>query len=83
MQRRRSRKRGSKWSYPLLASGAEVVGAFGRIKASLEAQGVRLADLDLVIATTALSRNLTLITNNQKHFQRIPGLKLGNWASAG
>ena len=25
---------------------------------------------------------LTLITNNQKHLQRIPGLKLGNWASA-
>lgn len=68
-------------SYPLLAPGAEVVDAFGRTKASLEAQGARLADLDLIIAITALSRNLTLITNNQKHFQRIPGLKLGNWAS--
>jgi tRNA(fMet)-specific endonuclease VapC len=69
-------------SYPLLAPGAEVVEAFGRTKASFETRGARLADLDLIIAITALSRNLTLITSNQKHFQRIPGLKLGNWASA-
>lgn len=67
-------------SYPLISPGAETVESFGRMKASLEAQGVRLADLDLIIAAIALSRNLTLVTNNQKHFRRIPGLKLTNWA---
>jgi predicted nucleic acid-binding protein len=66
-------------SFSLLAPGPEIVEIFGKIKASLEFQGLRLADLDLIIAATALTRNLTLVTNNQKHFGRIPGLKLTNW----
>jgi len=66
-------------SFSLLAPGQETVEIFGKMKASLELQGLRLADLDLIIAATALTRNLTLVTNNQKHFGRIPGLKLTNW----
>ena len=67
-------------SFTLLPPGQETVEIFGKMKASLELQGLRLADLDLIIAATALTRNLTLVTNNQKHFGRIPGLKLTNWA---
>ncbi|MDZ7642270.1 MAG: type II toxin-antitoxin system VapC family toxin [Desulfurivibrio sp.] len=67
-------------SFTLLSPGPETVETFGRMKATLETQGLRLADLDLIIAATALARNLTLVTNNQKHFDRIPGLKLTNWA---
>jgi tRNA(fMet)-specific endonuclease VapC len=63
-----------------LPPGPETVEAFGKMKATLEVQGLRLADLDLIIAATALARNLTLVSNNQKHFCRIPGLKLVNWA---
>jgi tRNA(fMet)-specific endonuclease VapC len=66
-------------SFALLPPGPETVETFGRLKAALELQGLRLADLDLIIAATALARNLTLVTNNQKHFGRIPGLKLTNW----
>ena len=37
-------------------------------------------DFDLVIAATALVLNYTLVTNNERHFRSIPGLRLENWA---
>ena len=52
---------------------------FGMIKSHLESQGTPLDDFDLIIAATALAHNLILVTNNEKHFQRIDGLKLENW----
>jgi tRNA(fMet)-specific endonuclease VapC len=44
--------------------------------------GTMLDDFDLIIASTALACNLTLISNNERHFGRIEGLKLENWAKA-
>lgn len=52
---------------------------FGHLKAELEKAGIRLADLDLQIAAIALTLNASLITHNQKHFQRIPNLVLEDW----
>ena len=52
---------------------------FGMIKAGLEKLGTPLDDFDLIIASCALANNLTLVTNNIKHFKRIDGLKLANW----
>jgi len=52
---------------------------FGRLKADLERSGLRLSDLDLQIASIALRYNLPLITHNQRHFARIPGLNLEDW----
>jgi len=59
---------------------AVVAETFGMIKATLEFDGNRLDDFDLVIAATALANNLTLETNKTDHFRRIDGLKLENWA---
>ena len=39
-----------------------------------------LAAMRIVIAAHALSCDLTLVTNNTRHFQRVGGLKLSNWA---
>jgi predicted nucleic acid-binding protein len=36
-------------------------------------------DVDLIIASTVLIHDLTLVTANTKHFDWIPGLKLANW----
>jgi tRNA(fMet)-specific endonuclease VapC len=58
---------------------AAVAETFGMLKAALESAGNRLDDFDLAIAATALSYNLTLVTNNTDHFRRIDGLKLDNW----
>jgi len=52
---------------------------FGMVKADLEKSGTPLDDFDLMIAATALSFNLTLVTNNEKHFSRIEGLRCENW----
>jgi predicted nucleic acid-binding protein len=52
---------------------------FGKSKALLEKKGTRLDDLDLMIASTALSYNLTLVTNNADHMSRIPDLTIENW----
>ncbi len=59
--------------------GTETAEIFGRLKAQLEIKGTRLDDFDLMIAACALTHNLTLVTNNEMHFQRIDGLKLTNW----
>ena len=56
-----------------------VMERFGQLKAALESQGVRLADADLLIAATALEYDLTLVTGNLKHSQRIEKLSLENW----
>jgi predicted nucleic acid-binding protein len=52
---------------------------YGEIRSLLEKQGTPLAHADLQIAAIALSMNLTLITGNLKHFQRVPQLTVENW----
>ena len=52
---------------------------YGEIRSFLEKQGIPLSHADLQIASIALSMNMTLITGNLKHFQRVPGLAVENW----
>lgn len=49
------------------------------VYADLRAKGAPIGDADMIIAATALVHNLTLVTNNTAHFNRIPGLTLDNW----
>ena len=53
--------------------------AYGPLRAELERQGQRLDGPDLRIASIALSRDLTLVTGNVRHFERVPGLRIENW----
>ncbi|MBE9521297.1 MAG: type II toxin-antitoxin system VapC family toxin [Proteobacteria bacterium] len=66
-------------SLEILPTGQETAEIFGKLKSRLESGGNRLDDFDLIIASTALAHNLVLVTNNEKHFQRIEGLRLENW----
>jgi len=52
---------------------------FGRNYAYLKGEGKPTQEFDLLVASIAISRNLTLITRNKKHFQDIPGLKFLVW----
>lgn len=52
---------------------------YGRIRAELESQGKTIGPLDMLIASHALSLDLTLITSNEREFRRVPGLKVDNW----
>lgn len=58
----------------------ELTEIFGLLKSNLEKAGNPLDDFDLILASTALSHNLILVTNNEKHFKRIEGLKIENWS---
>jgi tRNA(fMet)-specific endonuclease VapC len=42
---------------------------------------IKLAPNDLLIAAHAIQLGLTLVTNNIRAFQRIPGLQCENWAT--
>ena len=65
---------------PFDAAAAE---RYGHLRAGLEADGMPLAEPDLRIAAIALSRSLTLVTANTRHFDRITGLTLENWLAPG
>jgi predicted nucleic acid-binding protein len=52
---------------------------YGPLRATLESMGRPLDEPDLRIASIALSRDLTLVTGNLRHFERIPDLRLENW----
>ncbi|EMB19279.1 type II toxin-antitoxin system VapC family toxin [Treponema denticola] len=65
--------------YPIEELNADVMEVFADIKAKLYAKAIRIEDMDLFIAATAIYNNLTLVTNNTKHFEHGPLLKLENW----
>ena len=64
----------------VLTVDADIARAFGRIKAQLRRQGNLIEDFDLLLAATALANDMTLITNNTAHFDRVGGLTFDNWA---
>jgi len=52
---------------------------YGDIRASLEQSGRTIGGNDLLIAAHAIRLDATLITNNEKEFARVSGLRLENW----
>jgi tRNA(fMet)-specific endonuclease VapC len=46
---------------------------------TLRQTGNSLDDIDLLIAGVAIENEMTLVTNNENHFGRIPGLRIENW----
>jgi tRNA(fMet)-specific endonuclease VapC len=56
--------------------------AYGVIRASLETKGRMIGNNDLWIAAHARAAGLVLVTNNEREFRRVPGLKIENWAKA-
>ena len=52
---------------------------YAGLRIELEAQGSPIGTMDMMIASSALAEDVTLITNNMAHFSRIRGLKLENW----
>lgn len=65
--------------FPVINITPAIMDTFGSIKAELVKKGAIIDDMDLLIASTAITHNLTLVTNNEKHFQRVAGLNIENW----
>jgi len=62
--------------YPLID---DIIIKASDIYAYLYNQGLLISDADILIASTALVNNLTLITGNLEHFNRIPNLVSQSW----
>ena len=52
---------------------------YGELRCMLEKKGLKIGDMDMFIAATALEEDLILVTGNTEHFERIPGLRIENW----
>lgn len=61
---------------PFSDSAAE---KYGQIRTYLEKIGTIIGPYDMLIAAQALSEGLTLVTNNTREYDRIPGLSIENW----
>ena len=66
--------------FAILDFDAKACSDYGQIRASLEAKGTPVGPMDLLLAAQARSRGLILVTNNEKEFRRIDGLRVENWA---
>ena len=53
---------------------------FGVVAAALSSRGQPIGVYDTLVAAQALSMGLTVVTNNTRHFRRVPGLTVENWA---
>lgn len=62
---------------------AAAADAFADLQANLLTVGTPIGVNDAMIAGHALASGAVLVSNNQRHFARVPGLKLENWASDG
>jgi len=65
---------------PILPVEKDAAHAYSEIRAELESNGEMIGNNDLWIAAHALASGLTLVTNNEKEFRRVRGLKVQNWA---
>ena len=66
-------------SLPFDDAAADV---YGRMRADLEMRGIPIGPNDLMIAASALSVGLILVTHNVPEFSRVPGLRIEDWQSA-
>lgn len=64
---------------PTLSFDRKVYEYFGKLKKVLIEEGRIIDGFDLIIASFCLVHDKILITNNIKHFERIPNLKINNW----
>jgi tRNA(fMet)-specific endonuclease VapC len=52
---------------------------YGKIRKELKDKGQPISDMDMLIASIAMANELIMVTNNEKEFKRISGLKIENW----
>ena len=64
---------------PAAALPETAADAYGTIRADLESKGQMIGNNDLWIAAHALAAGLILVTNNEKEFRRVRGLKVQTW----
>lgn len=66
---------------PALALPESAAEEYGEVRSELETKGTMIGNNDLWIAAHALASELILVTNNEKEFRRVRGLKIQNWTT--
>jgi tRNA(fMet)-specific endonuclease VapC len=66
-------------SFRIIDFDRNAAAQYGYIRAFLEKKGTPIGANDLLIASIAKSLDLTLVTNNEREFSRVEGLKIENW----
>ncbi|HJQ41383.1 MAG TPA: type II toxin-antitoxin system VapC family toxin [Thermoanaerobaculia bacterium] len=64
----------------ILEFTSEDTTVYAQVRATLERAGTPIGPLDTIIASQALARDLTLVTNNEREFRSVSGLRVENWA---
>jgi tRNA(fMet)-specific endonuclease VapC len=55
--------------------------SYAQVRAKLERSGTPIGPLDTLIGAQAIARKLVLVSNNEREFRRIVGLRIENWTS--
>ena len=58
---------------------SDVAATAALLRADLRKRGLPVGPYDLLIAATALTHGLTVVTHNTREFSRVPGLNLEDW----
>ena len=66
--------------FPVIEISTSIIDTFAHLKEDLSQKGITIDDFDLLIGATALSMNFSMVTNNEKHYKKIPDLDVVNWA---
>jgi len=66
---------------PVTGLPESAAAAYGTIRSGLERKGQTIGNNDLWIAAHAVAAGLTLVTNNEREFRRVRGLKVENWTT--
>lgn len=57
----------------------ECASASGKLAAELKSKGRPIGNYDAMTAAHAIALGVTLVTNDEKHFSQVAGLKIANW----
>ena len=61
--------------------GLQAAIQYGKLRTQQDQKGLPIGPLDYLIAAHALSLNAVLVTNNEREFGCVPGLKVENWVA--
>jgi tRNA(fMet)-specific endonuclease VapC len=67
--------------FPIIEITCAIMDTYGAIKSQMTRNGSVIDEFDLLIGATAIVMGYAVVTNNQKHFSKIPDLKVVNWAT--
>ncbi len=59
--------------------GLDAAMVYGDVRAAVEQKGTPIGPLDMEIAAHAVALDVILVTNNQREFSRVAGLRCENW----